>query len=212
MLKEIQERYTAESSASCNLSCGSNLDYLRLVKGEKVLDLGCGRGRETIAAAKLVGPDGVAVGLDITPAMIDQATRLAESTGTTNTEFVFGDIEKLPFSNDMFHAAMSNCVINHARDKQQVYREIYRVLMPGGRFVISDAVTKKPLPESVKNDPQAWAECYGGAVTKDEYLDSIRLAGFTKLDILHQREYDKNGFDFVSMTLIGIKKPVGPQL
>ena len=210
-MDKIQERYTAESSASCNLSCGSNLEYLRLIHGEKVLDLGCGRGRDAIAAAKIVGPDGAVFGLDITPAMIGQATQLAENTGTTNVRFVLGDIENLPFMDNTFHAAMSNCVINHARDKQQVYREIHRVLKPGGCFVISDAVTKLPLPDSVKNDPHAWAECYGGAITREEYLDSIRSAGFTQLDILNQRGYDKNGYEFFSITLFGIKESAGTQ-
>lgn len=205
MKDQIQARYTSESSANCNLSCGSNLAYLDIAPGEAILDLGCGRGRETIDAANLAGPDGKAVGLDITPAMIEQAKNLAANAGVRNIEFVFGDIEELPFSDAAFSAAMSNCVINHAHNKQRAYEEIHRVLLPGGRFVISDAVTKHPLPEAVKNDPQAWAECYGGAVTREEYLASIRLAGFSNLQILNQREYDKNGYEFISITLMGYK-------
>jgi arsenite methyltransferase len=206
MLNEIQARYTEESSKNCNLSCGSNLEYLELVSGETILDLGCGRGRETILAADRVGPGGQAVGLDITQAMIDQAKAQAKLTSKNNIKFVLGDIENLPFEDATFHAVMSNCVINHARSKRRAYTEIQRVLKPGGRFVISDAVTKMPLPESIKNDPQAWAECFGGAVTQEEYLASILDAGFAQVQILHQREYNKNGYDFVSLTIMGHKQ------
>jgi arsenite methyltransferase len=129
-----------ESSKNCNLSCGSNLEYLELVSGETILDLGCGRGRETILAADRVGPGGQAVGLDITQAMIDQAKAQAKLTSKNNIKFVLGDIENLPFEDATFHAVMSNCVINHARSKRRAYTEIQRVLKPGGRFVISAGV------------------------------------------------------------------------
>lgn len=94
---------------------------------------------------------------------------------------------------------MSNCVINHAKDKKAVYDEIFRVLKSGGRFVISDAVTKFPLPLEIKNGPEAWAQCFGGYVTEDEYLDNIRNAGFEKITILKRRDYLKNNYDFTSL-------------
>lgn len=137
--------------------------------------------------------------------MILQAKAQAASVGTKNIDFVHGNIEDLPFEDMTFHAVMSNCVINHARSKTAVYKEIHRVLKPGGRFVISDAVTKEPLPDSVKNDPQAWADCYGGSVTEQEYLDSIQSAGFEQVNILHRREYIKNGYDFISLTILAHK-------
>lgn len=165
MINKIQARYTKESSNSCNLSCGSNLDFLKIMPGENVLDLGCGRGNETIQAAMQTGPEGKAVGLDITQAMIDTAHSNAEGIGVSNVWFIKGDIENLPFDDAVFDAVMSNCVINHAKSKNKVYSEIFRVLKNGGRFVISDAVTKKPLPPEVKNNPEAWAQCFGGAVT-----------------------------------------------
>lgn len=205
MHKAIVKRYTKESTMCSNLSCGSNLAYMDIELGEYVLDLGCGRGSETIEAARLAGQSGKAVGLDITPSMILQAKAQALSVGTKNIDFVHGDIENLPFEDMTFHAVMSNCVINHARSKKTVYKEIHRILKPGGRFVISDAVTKESLPESVKNDPQAWADCYGGAVTEQEYLDSIHAAGFEKVNILHRREYLKNGYDFISLTILAYK-------
>ncbi len=205
MLDEIQARYTKESSNSCNLSCGSNLDILDIVPGEIVLDLGCGRGNETIQAAMQTGPEGKAIGLDITQAMIDIAHTNAEGIGVSNAWFLKGDIEDLPFEESIFDAVMSNCVINHARSKKTVYSEIFRVLKPNGRFVISDAVTKYPLPPEVKNDPEAWAQCFGGAVTEKEYLDSIMSSGFKNIEVLKRREYDKNGYDFISLTIIAAK-------
>lgn len=205
MNKEIQTRYTKESSCGSNLSCGGNIDFLNLKKEEVVLDLGCGRGDETIQAAILVGKEGKAVGLDITDAMLDAAHANAEGIGVSNISFYKSDIENLPFEECYFDAIISNCVINHARNKNKVYSEIYRVLKIGGRFVISDAVSKFPLPLEVKNDPQARAECYGGALTESEYMDAIYSQGFRNVKILKRREYLKKGFDFISITLTAYK-------
>jgi len=205
MINEIQTRYTKESSNNCNLSCGSNLDFIEIVAGESVLDLGCGRGSETIQAAMQTGPEGKAVGLDITQAMIDTAHSNAEGIGISNVSFIKGDIENLSFDDGVFDAVMSNCVINHAKNKSKVYSEIFRVLKNGGRFVISDAVTKVPLPLEVKNDPEAWAQCFGGAVTEEEYLKSIMSSGFNNIDVLKRREYSKNGYDFISLTIMATK-------
>lgn len=203
---KIQQRYTSESQNNCNLSCGSNLDFLDIKEGEKLLDLGCGRGTETMQAAMLTGQTGLAAGLDITQAMIDEALRISEGVGIGNTRFYKGDIESLPFENCFFDAIMSNCVINHAKDKEKVYREIFRVLKTNGRFVVSDAVTKHPLPDEIKNDPDAWAQCFGGAITEEEYFVKIKNAGFRSIDILKRREYVKNSFDFVSLTIRAYKK------
>ena len=203
---EIQKRYTEESNSSCNLSCGSNLDFLQIKKGDIILDLGCGRGEDTIQASLLTGPKGIAHGLDLTEAMIDKARVHATELGTKNVIFTQGDIEALSYEDEIFNSVMSSCVINHAKSKVQVYKEIYRVLKSGGKFVISDAVTKYPLPEEVKNDPEAWAQCYGGSITEEEYLESIKSAGFDNIEILKRREYLKNGYDFISLTLLAYKK------
>jgi ubiquinone/menaquinone biosynthesis C-methylase UbiE len=207
MITKIQERYESESAGSCNLSCGNNIDFLDIRPGELILDLGCGRGAETIMAAELCGPEGKAIGLDITEAMIEAAKENAKAAGYENVEFVSGNIENLPFEANMFDAVMSNCVINHARDKYRVYEEINRVLKAGGRFVISDAVTKTPLPAEVKNDAEAWAQCYGGAVTEQEYFAGIQKAGFGNIEVLKRREYLKNGYDFISLTIKADKIP-----
>lgn len=205
MKDEIQSRYSNESSNSCNLSCGSNIDLLSIVPGERILDLGCGRGNETIQAAQLTGPEGHVTGLDITRSMITAARSNAEASAVSNVRFIEGDIENLPFEDAAFDAVMSNCVINHAKDKSKVYSEIFRILKNGGRFVISDAVTRNPLPPEIKNDASAWAQCFGGAVTETEYLHSIKASGFGNIEILKRREYLKNGFDFISLTIAATK-------
>ncbi len=203
--EEIINRYGKESIHSCSLSCGCTLEALEVGKGESILDLGCGRGEDTLEAARLTGGEGIATGLDLTEAMIRLAAVRAESEGIKNAVFVQGDIENLPYQDNTFDGVMSNCVINHAEDKNRVYWEIHRVLKPGGRFVIADAVTKHPLPAEVKNDPEAWAQCFGGAITEEEYLMSILDAGFEKIEILNRREYEKNGYDFISLTIKAVK-------
>lgn len=203
--EKIMERYEEQSAQICVLSCGNTLDDLNVKKGEVILDLGCGRGEETIEAAKQAGPEGLAIGLDLTESMVIQAIANATKEKIKNAAFTQGDIENLPFKEEIFDGVISNCVINHARDKNKVYREIHRVLKPNGRFVVADAVTKDPLPAEVKNDPEAWAQCFGGAVTEEEYLDSILTAGFGKVEILNRREYRKNGYDFISLTIKAVK-------
>ena len=205
MQEQIRTRYAEEASSCSNLSCGNNMDILQISDGEAVLDLGCGRGTDTMQAARQTGQDGIAVGLDLTQAMVDKAKQNAAEAGIDNTRFICGDIENLPFEDETFDAVISNCVINHARDKTKVYKEIYRVLKPDGRFVVSDAVTKTPLPDSVKNDPEAWAQCFGGAVTENEYFDSIYAAGFNRVEIKKRREYIKNSYDFISLTIQAFK-------
>lgn len=203
--EKIQKRYSIESTQGNNLSCGGNIDFLGIKPGEKILDLGCGRGMETFQAVDLIGPLGSAYGLDLTQEMVDKANSYAIENGIKNVFFIKGNIEALPYEENTFDAVISSCVINHARNKRSVYMEIYRVLKSGGRFVISDAVTKNPLPSEVKNDPEAWAQCFGGAITEKEYMSSIKESSFKNLEILNRREYLKNGYDFISLTILGFK-------
>lgn len=203
MKTQVIDRYTKESEFESNLSCGNNIVSLALKKGERVLDMGCGKGLESIEFAKRVGNNGLVYGIDITPKMIDTAKENAK--GLKNISFMTGDIENLPFDDNIFDAVSSNCVINHAKDKKRVYKEIRRVLKKGGRFVISDAVTKNPLPIEIKNDPEMWGQCFGGAITYDEYIDSVSKAGFEKIEILNKRQYLKNGYDFISVTIRAYK-------
>jgi ubiquinone/menaquinone biosynthesis C-methylase UbiE len=205
VIEKIINRYEKESSMDCVLGCGNTIDNLKVTRGENLLDLGCGRGEETIQMALLAGDTGNATGLDLTQSMIDKAQENAKKENVKNVTFVHGEIEKLPFESNLFDGVASNCVINHAKDKNRVYMEIQRVLKQGGRFVISDAVSKYPLPAEVKNDPEAWAQCYGGAITEEQYLDAIYQAGFEEIQILNRREYLKNGYDFISLTIKAVK-------
>lgn len=201
----ITNRYSEESKTCDSLSCGDNFSFLNIEKGEIVLDLGCGRGKDTIRAAEQTGKSGFAIGLDLTAEMVEKAKQNAFEQDVVNVSFTMGNIENLPFENDYFNKVLSNCVINHAKDKKKVYSDIYRILKVGGSFVISDAVTKYPLPNEIKNSETAWAECFGGAVTEEEYMESIQNAGFDNIQIMKRREYLKNGYDFISLTIKGNK-------
>lgn len=200
----IIARYSNELATE-NLSCGNNLQYAELQPGENLLDLGCGRGSETIRAAREIGM-GKAIGLDVTPKMVEAAGKAAAEQGVGNAHFVLGAIENLPFPDEHVDVVISNCAINHARDKYRVYSEIYRVLKPGGRFIVSDIMSEEALPEEITSDPQAVADCFGGAIITEEYFDAISRAGFSQIEILKERRYLKNGYDMISRTMRGLKQ------
>ncbi|GAB6151980.1 hypothetical protein JCM17380_07300 [Desulfosporosinus burensis] len=202
---EIVKRYTAEDEKS-NLSCGGNIAFLDLHAGEKVLDLGCGRGEETLQAATLVGEAGFAWGLDITPKMLERARERAEQGGLENVIFLLASMEKIPLEDTSVDAMLSNCAINHVEDKLAVYREIHRVLKSGGRFVVSDIMTETPLPPEIKQDPEAIAACFGGAITVKDYDDVLVSSGFDRIEIFKERRYVKNGYDMISRTFQGTKR------
>jgi len=202
---EIVKRYTAEDENS-NLSCGGNITFLDLHPGEKVLDLGCGRGEETLQAATLVGEDGFAWGLDITPKMIERAQERADQVSIKNVVFLLSSMEKIPIEDASLDAVLSNCAINHVDDKVAVYREIHRLLKSGGRFVVSDIMTETPLPSEIKQDPEAVAACFGGAITVKEYAEVLVSAGFDRIEICKERRYVKNGYEMISRTFQGNKR------
>jgi arsenite methyltransferase len=203
----VQKRYTSLADGCGSLACGGALDFAAPAEGEVLLDLGSGRGRDVVRAARLVGPTGKAIGIDRTQAMIDKAVS-ATPPELANVRFVCCDLAALALDSARADVVVSNCTINHAPDKAAVYREIHRVLKPGGRFVVSDIIAEQTLPESVRNDPDAWAACYGGAIPEDEYLAAIAAAGFDKVEILAQtKPYEKGGVMIRSMTIRGYKVP-----
>lgn len=202
MLEKIVARYEKESGEG--LSCGNNLAVGSLKPGMMVLDLGCGNGMETIRAAQIITP-GIAVGLDITERLLEKGQKTAREQGIKNVFFVKGEIENLPFIAQSFDVVISNCALNHARDKLKVYGEIYRVLKDEGYFVVSDPVSLVELPPEIKQDEELWAQCFAGAEEESKYLRYIEEAGFT-LEILKRREYLKNGYPFASLTIKGTKK------
>lgn len=203
-LFHIVKRYTEEDQTS-NLSCGGNILYLELKPGEKVLDLGCGRGQETLEAAQRVGSTGFVWGVDVTPRMIEVARENAKNKRVTNAQFIQSSMEHVPLEENTLDVVMSNCAINHVEDKVQVYGEIYRVLRLGGRFVVSDIMTENPLPQEIKEDPEAIAACFGGAITIVEYERALKDAGFEMVEVLKERRYLKNGFMMISRTFRGYK-------
>jgi arsenite methyltransferase len=202
----VEKRYATLANTCCSLSCGEALDLAAPVPGEVLVDLGCGRGQDVIRAAGRVGPQGKAIGIDRTQAMIDKA-RATVPPFLSNISFVCCDLASLQIEDGSADIVISNCTINHAADKTAVYREIHRVLKTSGRFVISDVIADKELPESVRNDPAAWAACYGGAIPEKDYMAAIEAAGFLTVEILWRSEpYEKGGVMVRSLTLYGTCK------
>jgi SAM-dependent methyltransferase len=159
--------------------CGNPTAISALRPGETVLDLGSGGGIDCFLAAKMVGAEGRVIGVDMTPEMIALANRNREKVGATNVEFRHGTIESLPVEAGTVDVIISNCVINLSPDKDQVFREAFRVLRPGGRLQVSDIVWTKPVPAAVREDMEQWAGCIGGALEEADYLAKIRAAGFS---------------------------------
>lgn len=183
----------AMPEADLGLSCGDPVIFSRLASGDVVLDLGSGAGRDVFTAAREVGAGGRVIGVDMTPEMLALARRNAETfsrtTGLTNVEFREGRIEELPLESAMVDVVISNCVINLSPDKPAVFREVYRVLKPGGRMVISDIVLNRPLPDEARQDGELYSACIAGALLREEYLAAIRGAGFGEPEILKERVY-----------------------
>jgi arsenite methyltransferase len=166
-----------------SLGCGDPVTLASLQPGQTVLDLGAGGGIDCFLAAKKVGPAGRVIGVDMTPSMIDRARRNQRQVGAGNVEFRLGEIEHLPVADNSVDVIISNCVINLSPDKEQVFRDAYRVLKPGGRLAVSDIVTDGPLPAAVKNDLAAWAGCVAGALDVAGYVAAIKAAGFVDVEL-----------------------------
>ncbi len=187
--------YTAEQAgsipegANLGLGCGNPLAHAGLRRGETVLDLGSGAGIDAFLAAGEVGPEGRVLGVDMTPAMLEKARANAQRTGIANVEFRLGEIEHLPVADASVDAVISNCVINLSPDKPQVFREVFRVLRPGGRLVVSDLVLLRPLPPAIKGSVEAYVGCIAGASLRDDYLRLVRDAGFADVAVVQEGRY-----------------------
>jgi SAM-dependent methyltransferase len=176
------------AEANMGLSCGNPTAMASLKPGDVVVDLGCGGGLDVFLAAQKIGPGGKAIGIDMTPSMIDRARKNAR-TGPggkpyTNVEFHLATIDNLPIADSSVDVVVSNCVINLAADKIAVFREIARVLRPGGRLVVSDIALKKPLPDQIAKDVMAYVGCIAGAIAITEYESGLRSAGFEHIQIV----------------------------
>ena len=186
--------------ADLGLGCGNPLAVLGLREGETVLDLGSGAGIDCFIAAKRVGPTGQVIGVDMTPEMIGRARRNAASGGYENVEFRLGEIEHLPVADDTVDAIISNCVINLAPDKGQVFAEAHRVLRPRGRLSISDIVLLGDVPVAIRDSVDAYVACLSGAILRDDYLGMLAEAGFADVTVTSERSFDLS--DIIASDLI----------
>ncbi|MCY7350872.1 MAG: arsenite methyltransferase [Cytophagaceae bacterium] len=175
------EGYVPE--ADLGLGCGLPTQFAQIRPGDTVIDLGSGAGNDAFVARHETGPTGKVIGVDFTPAMIEKARRNAEVRGFNNVEFRFGDIEAMPVSDTVADVIVSNCVLNLVPDKPAVFRDMFRVLKPGGHFSISDIVLVGELPEEIKQAAELYAGCVSGAIDQEAYLGGLREAGFQNLSL-----------------------------
>ncbi len=190
-----QELGSVPEATVMGLGCGNPTALAELKEGEIVLDLGSGGGLDAFLAARRVGESGQVIGVDMTEEMVERARRNASRYGYSNVEFRVGEIENLPLDDDSVDVIISNCVINLSPDKLATFKEAFRVLKAGGRILISDLVTEGELPEDVRRSFEAWAVCIAGALEKQEYVDTIRRAGFRDVSLVAQHSYAELGMD-----------------
>jgi SAM-dependent methyltransferase len=171
------------SALNASLGCGVPTAVADLHAGETVLDLGSGAGADVLISARRVGPDGKAIGLDMTNEMLELARANAAEAGVENAEFLKGYLEELPLADGSVDVVISNCVINLSGDKPTVLREAARVLRPGGRFAVSDVIADPDMDEATRTDMAAWTGCVAGALTEGEFRGALRAAGFDEIEI-----------------------------
>ncbi len=181
-----QDLATVPEGANLGLGCGNPVALASLREGDIVLDLGSGAGFDCFLAAQRVGASGRVIGVDMTAEMIAKARENAQKSNYNNIEFRLGEIEHLPVADNSVDVTISNCVINLVPDKRTAFAEIFRVLKPGGRLMISDIVLLKELPDFIKNSAAAYVGCISGALMKDEYLKTIRETGFEAVQIVEE--------------------------
>jgi SAM-dependent methyltransferase len=179
-----------EEAVRASLGCGNPTALAALKPGETVLDLGSGGGIDVLLSAKRVGPTGKAYGLDMTDEMLALARENQRKSGVSNVEFLRGEIEHIPLPNNSVDVIISNCVINLSADKDQVLREAFRVLKPGGRVAVSDVVTRGNVPAEVRKNMLLWVGCIAGALQDSEYIDKLTQAGFERVEIEPTRVYN----------------------
>lgn len=179
------EGYNAD--ADLGLGCGLPTEYAQIKEGDTVIDLGSGAGNDCFIARKATGEKGKVIGIDFTEAMIEKARANAEKVGFNNVEFRQGDIEKMPVTANVADVVVSNCVLNLVPNKDGVFKEIFRVLKPGGHFSISDVVLVGNLPDKLRNVAEMYAGCISGAIQKEDYLALIQANGFTNITLQKEK-------------------------
>ena len=211
-------------TADLGVGCGIPTQSISIKEGDTVLDLGSGAGNDCFIARKLVGEKGKVIGLDFTPNMLLKAWENLDKMGYNNVEFRFGDIENMPISDSIIDCVISNCVINLVPNKEKAFSEIYRVLKPNGIFSVSDVVLSKNVSDKIRNQIDLYAGCVSGAISKDDYFEIIKKAGFS-FDIKKEKEIElkkenlvkllseedanefiENDIHIYSITIVGKKK------
>jgi len=177
-----------QKDADLGLGCGLPTEFADISNGDTVIDLGSGAGNDAFVARSIVGSEGKVFGLDFAGAMITKARENATKLGFDNVSFLRGDIETMPFDDDLADVIVSNCVLNLVPDKAKAFREIYRVLKKGGHFCVSDIVISGDLPETLKKDAEMYAGCVAGASKIEDYLDHIRAQGFEQIEIKKEKK------------------------
>ena len=197
---------TIPQSSILGLGCGAPLNFANLKEGETVVDLGSGAGIDAFLASKQVKYSGKVIGIDFTDDMLEKARKVARENGFSNVEFRKGDVEnKIPIQDNSANVAISNCVINLTTDKVKAFNEVYRILKKGGkgRMVISDLVTSKEV-HGASISAENWCSCIDGALTKENYINSIKKAGFQDVKVLNEKLYmddDKTGRKITSVVI-----------
>jgi len=201
-----------QEAVQASLGCGNPTALARLNPGEIVLDLGSGGGIDVLLSARRVGPTGRAYGLDMTDEMLALARENQRKAGVANVEFLKGEIEQIPLPDDSVDVIISNCVINLSADKDRVLAEAFRVLKPGGRFAVSDVVTKGDVPPEVRKSVLAWVGCIAGALEQDDYRAKLQRVGFDQVDLEPTRIYRvEDAREFLSGQGIDVDK-IAPQV
>jgi SAM-dependent methyltransferase len=195
--------------ANLGLGCGAPLGFLAPRPGETVLDLGSGAGLDVFLASPLVGSAGRVIGVDMTPAMLERARGNAAKMGATNVEFREGRLEGLPVEDATVDAVTSNCVINLVPDKAAVFREVARVLKPGGRIVVSDILLDGRLPDAIQKDLLAYVGCVSGAMRREEYFALVGAAGLTGVEVLRDVDYLAGLMESVPEEVAELEKRTG---
>ena len=190
LYNDSQALQIPEEALRASLGCGNPTALAQLNPGETVLDLGSGGGIDVLLSAKRVAPAGKAYGLDMTDEMLALANENKRKAGATNVEFLKGEIENIPLPDNSVDVVISNCVINLSADKGRVLREAFRVLKPGGRFAVSDVVTRGQVNEEIRKSVLLWVGCVAGALDESEYRDKLTSAGFEQIEIEPTRVYN----------------------
>jgi arsenite methyltransferase len=207
---ESQSDQIPETALKASLGCGNPTALVTLNTGETILDLGSGGGIDVLLSARRVGPTGKAYGLDMTDEMLELARANQKKAGVENVEFLKGEIEQIPLPDNSVDVIISNCVINLSADKDKVLNEAFRVLRPGGRFAVSDVVTRGEMPPEIRQKVLLWVGCVAGALQESEYRSKLAAAGFENISVEPTRIYRSddartflagNGIDVDSIAL-----------